>query len=568
MKRFRVLVFILSILVLSSCGTSAVSGVPPLTLDEVAGKRLAQMSVDEREGLIYRYVSDTIRVDKERLISIDSSDISRINTLLQGVEKDLINGTSEVLSEEYANYLLTEFARTPYEWRLSGTEPVGFDPSTRMYFIDVTFKTTNTFKTVVPSSKIPYGAPMEQDLRQQRYRDYIAYLTYKIRGQEEVAEQMLQEFESKWGSLDSVFQEQQGVSLLERTALTGSSSEGIGRLTYSGLVEDTRFTSGAELVIRFVLKYNLNLGEETDLQVVSLYLKEYKLNNASTIVDRFDTGRVTGLEVLKPFIDKLIFSFHRAIEGSNDEGLYSLYNDYSGVDKYYDDLRKYTYSALGGYNFRVLQRSGTNVVLEVERVHKYRAKGTNMSLPTYDERLVYTLVLGNDDKIRIRGVHLLESELVGEPISLIKNVTGISEQIQYSGESFTESNKVKVEEALKKFSEVVFNAQVDTPEFSEIVDMGVSEIALQRMSEYITAIPNAKRKVNYVVSWDTRTNVFVSVTLREIFETEGENFDTESVVDLVNRNGEWKVVNYTRTVNIRTASAAVDSKGALSENIR
>src|SRR5690606_33749493 len=128
------------------------------------------------------------------------------------------------------------------------------------------------------------------------------------------------------------------------------------------------------------------------------------------------------------------------------------------------------------------------------------------------------------------------------------------------------TNKDAVEEVLKKFMGVVFSAKVDTPEFAEVVDVGVSGATLQKMTDYITAIPNAKRKVNYLVSWDTRPNVLVSVTMREIFETDEGTFDTESVVDLANRNGEWKVVNYTRTINIKTSGTVLDTKNAFSEN--
>ncbi|MNV43457.1 hypothetical protein D3C71_1351700 [compost metagenome] len=192
-----------------------------------------------------------------------------------------------------------------------------------------------------------------------------------------------------------------------------------------------------------------------------------------------------------------------------------------------------------------------------------------MSLPTYDERLLYTLVLDNDDKIRIKSVTLLDSTLVGEPISVIKNVSGISDLIQYSGESFTDTNKAKVEEAIKSFNEVVFQAKIGTDAFSNTVDLGVSQSVVQKMSDVITAIPNATRKVNYIVSWNTKTNVYVSLTIREVFETTEGNYDTESVIDLVNRGGVWKVVNYTRVLNVKTQnSASASLKNALSENKR
>lgn len=555
-----------SVFLLTGCFNNSIKDVPPLTLEEVAGNRLAKMSNDEKEGIIYKMVTDTITVDKDRLIKIDQRDLERIKALLNDVNASLRGVKNNAIKDEYANYLLMEFARTPYEWKQVSIDPVGFDPAARLYFVDVTYTTTDTYKRVIPSSKIPNGSPDEDILKQKRYADYLAYLTIKQQGGN--VREAQQKFEKTWGSIASIMQEQQGVSLLERTRLENQSSGGLGKLTYSGLVQDSKFNVGAKMTFRFVFKYNFNLGEETDMKVDSLYLKSYNLDNGDELIDSLRREDNNGVEVLKPFIDKTINSYHKAVAESNDKGLYNLFFDYSGVDKYYDDISKYTYNNIGGYNFEILQRNGTNLIVKVNRINKIRAKGSEMSLPTYDETLIYNMVLDADDKIKIRSVHLVKSKLVGEPISVIKNVSGVSDLIQYSGESFTASNKKKVEETLKKFSKVVFNAKVDTKEFTDVVDIGVSQVTLKKMADVITAIPDAKRKINYIVSWDTKTNVFVSVTMREIFETDRGNFDTESVVDLVNRNGEWKVVNYTRKLSIKTSSIKLNTKNALSEDVR
>jgi hypothetical protein len=554
------------LLVLSACTPNDIQDVPPLTLEEVAGKRLAQMTNDEKEGLIYQFVSDRITVDKEKLISIEKEDVGKITELLTKVNNTLKGGDEKALKDEYANYLLMEFARTPYEWKQSKVDAVGFDPAARLYFVDVTYSTTSTFKKAVPASKIANGSPDEEVLKEQRYADYLAYLTKKQNGED--ANALLKAFEKSWGSLANIMQEQQGVSLLDRTRLEGQSTGGLGKLTYTGLIQDSKMNSGATMTFRYVFKYNFNLGEETDLEVDSLYLKDYQLGNPESIIGSLTQADTNGVEVLKPFIDKLAISYHKAVAESNDTGLHSLFYDYAGVDKYYDDINKYTYNYIGGYNFEILQRTGTNVVIKVNRINKIRAKGAEMSLPTYDETLIYNLVLGKDDKIKIRSVNLLKSTLVGEPISVIKNVNGISDLIQYSGDSFTAENKEKVEKALKDFSTVVFNGKVDDAGFTDIVDIGVSEVALKKISDIVVAVPDADRKVTYIVSWDTKTNVYVSLTIREIFEKGKQNLDTEAVVDLVNRNGEWKVVNYTRTMNIKSSGVKLDAKNALTEDIR
>ncbi len=565
---YKSLVVVLLASTLTACsGVNEVEQTAPMTLEEVAGSRLAQLSNDEKEGLIYKYVTDRITVDSERLITIESSDAQKIDAVMKKVDGKLSGQVTDALPDNYANYMLMEFARTPYEWEQTKVDSVGFDPAARLYFVDVTYATNGTLKSVVPSSRIATGSPNEEALKSKRYSDYLSYLTFKME-QDPRATQALQAFTKAWGTVESVKEEQQGVSLLERTKALAGTSSGVGKLTYSGLVNDSRFIDDATMTFRFVFKYKFNLGEETDMQVHSLYLKDYHTDTSEELLKTSGTDSNAGLEVLKPFIDKVILSYNKAVEESNNLGLYSLFTDYASLDKYYQDVHDYMYTTTGGYTYEIVSRRGTDVLVKVNRINQFRSIGSNMSLPTYDEVLLFDLELSNDDKIRIKSVNLVSSTLVGEPISVIKNVSGISDLIQYSGESFTDTNKKLVEEAVAKFSKVVFNASGGTSDFTSIVDIGVPEATMKKISDYVTAIPNADRKVTYLVSWNTKTNSYVSLTLREVFETKEGNYDTESVMDLANRDNEWKVVNYTRTLNIKSASASASSKNALAEDTR
>lgn len=557
----KVLTISMGVFLLAGCSKS-IESIDPLSLEEVAGSRLAQLTNDEKEGMIYQAVSDRITVDTTELIAMEDKELGGVNNLLDQVNAMLKGKKSDVIKEEYANYLLLEFARTPYEWKQTKVSPVGFDPASRLYFVDVEYSTTNELKRVVPDSKIPAGSDNEEVMKQNRYADYVDYLTARAEGGNYSS--LLKDFEKRWGKVSAIKEEQQGVSLLARTASESQKSGGIGKLTYSGLVEDSKLNKGAKATFRYVFSYKYNLGEETDLQINALYLKDYTMNQPEETLESYTSSDTVGVEVLKPFIDKAINSYHKAVEESNDIGLYQLYKDYGSVDKYYADLSNYTYNKVDGYSYQVLERKGTNVVVKVDRVNKIRAKGSGMSLPTYNETLLYNLVLDKDDTIKIKSVNLVESKLIGEPMSVIENVTGISDIIKYSGESFTEDNKKAVEDTLKKFSNVVFQANVDSDEFGSTVDVGVSQSTLLKMSDTISSIKDANKKVNYIVSWNTKTNVYASVNLREIYQMDDSNLDTESVVELVNRDGEWKVVNYTRTISIKTSKAEVDTKNAIS----
>lgn len=564
-----ILVSALTCSLLSGCaGNGDIENIPAMTLDEVAGSRLVAATNEELTSEIYNYVTDRIVVDGTKLIKVNQKDERNITNLLANINTQLTGKGGDVLTDEYANYLLLEFAKTPFEWVQSKKEIVGFDPAARLYFVDVTYTTTDTYKSIVPDSKIANGDPDGDILKQKRYVDYMAMLTVKQQSPDKY-QSSYNTFVNRWGNIKDIFDEQQGVSLYERTKEKGSATGGIGKLTYSGLVSDNTLAKGATMTVRYVLKYTLNLGEETDLAVDALYIKDYALNDYEKILSSYKLKDEAALEVLKPFIDNLILSYNKCVEESNHIGLFNLFYDYSTIDKYYDEIRDYTYNSIGGYNYEILERKneGKEVVVKVNCINQIRARGAEMSLPTYDETLIFNIILGKDDNIMIKDVYLLSRKLIGEPLSVIKNVTGISDQIQYSDVAFSAVNKAKVEELIEDFSQLVTDGDYTSDTFLKCVDLGISQNTLNRMVDTMNAIV-PKKKTTYIVSWDTKTNVYCSVRVREVFECENGNFDTEAVIDMGNRNGEWKVVNYTRTLNIKTNQTVMDTSNAFCENER
>lgn len=584
-KAYRVISLSTAIMLLATgCGSGEIEKTEHLTLDEVAGKRLASITSSERDKMVFDQVSGRIVVDKTNLVKISEEDMKAVMSLLGNVEDNLRGTKNNALIQEYANYLLMEFAKTPYEWKRKAVEGVGYDPATRLYFVDVTYSTTDKIKTALPTSKIVEGSPMEETLKEKRYEDYIKYIDAKL-NMDEKAEGYLSQFITRWGSVEGVKEEQQGVSLLERTRKKEKASQNeitqqlqgleagalletqpqqsntVGKLTYNGLVSDSKLNKGATMTIRYVMKYRYNLGEETDLMVDALYLKDYKMEGKDEILKSYN-GVTKGIDVLKPFVDRLLLSYNKAVETTNHIGLYQLHDNYGTLDKYYSDLGKYTYTTFGGYTYEILEREGNKLAVKVDRLIKTRAKGTEMSMPTYKDTSIFNIVLDVDDTLKIKSVYPLETRMIGEPMSVISNVSGVSDIINYSAESFTDANEEKIKETLKKFSKAVMKASVDCPEFRETVDMGVSQVVLKKMADAVTAI-EATKKTTYLVNWATKSNTYVSLTLRDIFETANGNYDTESVVDLANIEGEWKIVDYTRVLSVQTEKAKLDTKDAL-----
>lgn len=580
MKKIICLVLLVSLCcgLLTGCGGDTMSAneikkLPSMTLEEIASTRLVEQSNASGmvgDNSIYNYMADRVVVDATKLMKVNAKDERNITALLENINIQLSGKGGNVLTDAYANYLLLEFAKTPYEWKQSSKNIVGFDPATRLYFIDVTYATTGEYKTVVPDSAIPLGHPEESIKRGKRYTDYLSMMQENFNGEYDKYNNSLYNFRQTWGHEDDIFAEQQGISLYERTLknLEKRRAEGlpetggIGRLTYSGLVRDNNFKSrGATMTVRYILKYALNLGEETDLTVEALYLKDYEVIDSEGLFKGYTLKDKAALEILEPFIDKLILSYNKCVEESNHIGLCSIFTDYGLIDKYYDDINNYTYNSVGTYNFEILERknNGKEVAVKVNRENQIRAKGADMSLPTYDEVLVFNVLLGANDTVTLQDVYLVKSKLVGEPLSVIRNVTGISEQMQYTDEAFISTNKKKVEELISKFTSLSTSGKVDTEEFFDYVDVSVSEATANKISSQIKAIVPKKNTV-YIVSWNTTTNVYCSVTIREILECNDGIFDTEAVVDIAKKSDTWKVVNYTRTVNIKTKEAQINTE--------
>ena len=579
----KVGILLLPLTIMTGCGNSeesqistAVEAIEPLSLDEVASKRILSQNLEERAAEFTELIEDKKVVNSQNLSKVATKDrnaiidtFSKINAYLTGAPNSEQVITNNQFSDNYANYLLLEMANTPYEWRQINQDVLGYDPKTRLYFVDVTYQTTGNTKLPVPNSRIPLGHPDSEELLAKRYQEYMAFGQMRHQAETGSGVDMNQvmkakrDFENKWGSIDSILWEQQNVPLIERTRQQDKSTGGLGKLTYNGLIINDKMSNlGAKMTIRFVLKYRLNLGEETDLYVASAYLKDYELLGADKVLEQYTLKDKTTVSILKPFIDRLIVSYNKAVEESNLFGLYSMYQNFSNWDKYYDEMDKYMYTSYGGYTFQILSRDGSDVLLKVTQSLKYRAKvdrkdGTESSLPQYIGTYLYHLVLGKDDKIYISSIVPLRKELIGEPESVIKNVTTISDTIEYAKEAFSEDNAKKVNELLQKFAQVVVNNDGSSDDFLATVDMGVSNIALNRIVDTIKSI-QAEREVMYVINWESRTNTFASARVKELFQRKDVNYETESEISMVNRGGTWKVIDYARKLNLTLPPKTLD----------
>lgn len=452
----------------------------------------------------------------------------------------------------------------------------------------------------------------------------------KAQERENAIERAKNLFEERWGAIEVVLDEQQERTLVERlrnaikvrdqsvptivtdnrfytvigeteggaqkvtelpnTALPYIQARGIGTYTYTGITKQTTFNGQAHMTFRFILDFDFNLGAATTITTTSVYLMDYYVDNfESPISDmRISDGVQSSLSVIAPYIDRLINSYHKCIEESNYIGLYSLFgtnkarDDFTGDiitvisrfedwDKYYVDWNRYAYIDFDAYTYEIVGWENTTLQVLVTRSKKIRGKGTNMTMPTYEEKVLFTLQVESDD-IFIESETVLQTIMVGEPISMLRDVTGIADKIAYNEQSFSAENEAAVIEALKAFSKVqltyattdVLSGQgTGTP---GSIDLGIGVDALDSIKRTMGNIKNVTDKIVWLGTWSTKSNVYCKVRIREFFRTASADVDTEAYVGLVNRDGVWTIVTYERVVANAISKVDISDKGCLTHD--
>ena len=630
-----------------------------LTFEEIAANQA--LSADAKENMVYQYVSDTVTVDTDPLVQVTDDEKLALENVVTQVNDALYTGQATNISEDMLNYILWEMANTPYAWQYDSMEIKGIDAATRLYFVDVKYKTTEQYKELIPDSVIVRGAPNEENLKAKRYSDYLVWLDSVNAGADVYTkwQQLIDDerasanamsvfayglqydsvmdgytadakstetddntmtdtfidangeerlwtdftFEDRWGSLDDIFATQDGVTLVERlqeynyrllnektsdTAETETNTDiefsediestvdesesnayaiesevqQLGVYTYGGLTEVAR-DYGAEMTFRMVFKYTYSISTDNAMELQSVYLYDYALNNSDELRAAYTTDTIQNGEALTPFIEKTVKSYRKALEESNHVGLYSLFVTYDKYDTYVADLLNYAYINNGGFSTELIGRKGDEVALIVTQRTQKRAKGTYMSMPTYQEEVLMKVKLCADDTVRIVSITTLNSMLIGEPLSIIRDVTGVSDQIAYDASAFTQSNAVAVEQVIGAFEaiQLAYNGkELATTDFNTL-DLGMSSTEKTNMLNAFNAINqlDADKVAVWLTNYETKSNLYVSVKLREVFYGAQNNLDSEATVGLINRNGDWKVISYTRTLAIPTAVVDIET---------
>lgn len=519
---------------------------------------VSALSSKDREALIYNQVSDRNLIDTTTLDEVVDSDVAVIEDYINSACEELKGSSGEVLSDGFVNYILAEQEKTPYTWEKSNVEILGLDSASHSYVVDVTFSTTGSKKDVKPKTPIPLGCPDYAIKAENRLTKYIELLDMK-RGtsDEDSFKDYYKDFVKVYGDPEDIIKAQQDYSLRDE-AKDGKF------ITYTCNTDSSYENTAATMKVRFILTYNYAYGINLGITCDHLYITDYSL--VSNPLEDREPQKTEEAQNLEDSVDYVIYSYNRCIDDNNYSGLNSLIKDFGNYDKYYYDMFEYSYRKIQGYTVSIYEVNGTKVLAGVTRVRKSRAKGTEMSYPSYEEKLLYELELV-DDKLLISNEVLLSSSLVGEP-AIVSNaegsITGFTSKVEISSQ-----DKKDITEVINKIGQLQVDKIDNGDDFEDVVDISVSAKDLEDIKETLYSI-DVVRKYSWIKSYNIAYTNYIQLTALEVFYMEdGTAYECNTTMSFIYKNNsKWQLVGYTRTSMEEINGNSVSDKSAIAVNNR
>lgn len=517
------------------------------------------MSVNEKEAAIYAQVSNRTLLDLSSLDAVPSSDKDAVVSYMDSVDAQLcgtLSADDGVIDSCYTDYLLTEFERTPYYWQRSSMNIRGMDASSRSIVVDVTYKTIDFKKDVKAESTIVMGEPNYDTKLKVRYERWLSILEklYGFSGgggEEESAQQLKQSFEDNYGKVDDIIAEQRDLTPTQDVYETGNQK------TYTGLIDNEQEQCGATMVMRYILVPNYTMGINQGYNCEHMYMLNYKVDNDMT-EGRTNYNEEDSSSVADNVYGAL-YRYYKCLDEDNFIGLYSLVDNFSGLDKYFEDYFDTTYRKYDNFTLSVFDIKGTRIECGATVSRKVRAKGSNMTLPIYTDRYYYVIEL-IDGELKIVQDVLLSSSIDGEPSINTDEVetTGFTSSI-----SLTNNDKKSIEGLIADFSAQQLLADDSSDKFSDMVDMSLSNSQLDRIKTNMLSVAG-KQKATWITSYLQGQQNYASVKCRELVQGEDGKI-TELVVtyDFIYKGGKWKIYDYQIGSRVALDTTDLTTKNAL-----
>ena len=560
MKKFLCVVMsVIFILSVVGCGNEEVKSFRKLqSVDTEANVSIVSLSATDKENLIYSQVSDRTLLDLSMLESPTAEEVEAVKVYMDSVDAQLcgvLDSDNGVIDDCFTNYLLFEFEKTPFYWQRSSMSILGVDASSRSIVLDVVYNTIGFQKTVKGDSTIVRGEPNYNTLAEVRLNRYLDILDskYKASGFDDWQAD-LAEFESVYGSVDSILEEQQGASLTDTVFAYGN------QLTYSGLVNsEIENSSTATMTVRFVLTPKYSLGINLGLNCTHMYVVSYLLNSSEVNNEAY-LGTVYNDETgITDEVRDVLNRYYICIDDENFSGLHSLVRNFGTLDKYFADYFTTTYHKYEDFSVTIHNVIGTRIECTSKVSRKVRARGSKMSLPIYTDTYYYVLSL-DDGVLKVEEEILLSSKLEGEPAinTTDADVSGFSTSISLSAQ-----DKIDLESLIAKFGVLQLGGDTSSADFSGVVDTSISGSQLSSLKDSMLSISGVQ-KVTWVTSYLQGYESYASIRCKELAQKEDSViYDCVVTYDFIKKGGEWYICGYTVNSKNKLDSTTLSTKNCL-----
>ena len=177
---------VLAVTMLSSCANNAeVESLKKISaMNNEANVAVNNISVTDKEAAIYEQVSNRVLLDLSTLDEVSDTDKQAVEAYMESVDAQLCGQLSKedyVIDSQYTDYLLVEFARTPFYFQRSAMSIKGMDTASRSIICDVTYSTIDFNKDVSPASPIALGEPNYEQKMAVRFTRWLGILDAKYK---------------------------------------------------------------------------------------------------------------------------------------------------------------------------------------------------------------------------------------------------------------------------------------------------------------------------------------------------------------------------------------------------
>lgn len=558
-KLLSVVLCSVCVMSLAGCSNADVKSLQGLqSVDTEANVSIVSLSATDKENLIYSQVSDRTLLDLSSLESPTAEEVEAVKVYMDSVDAQLcgvLDSSNGVIDECFTNYLLFEFQKTPFYWQRSSMSILGVDASSRSVVLDVVYNTIGFNKTVKGDSTIVLGEPNYSTKSEVRLNRYLEILDdkYKMSGYSDW-QTALAEFESIYGTVDSILEEQRDASLTSTVYTYGN------QLTYSGMVNnDIEGSSSATMTVRYVLTPRYSLGVNLGLDCSHMYVVSYKLNSAEVNNEAYLETRYNDETGITEEVKYVLHRYYVCIDDENYSGLYTLVRNFGTIDKYFADYFDTTYHKYEDFSVTIHSVVGTRIECTSEVSRKVRARGSQMSLPIYTDTYYYVLSL-DDGVLKVEEEILLSSKLEGEPAitTTDADVSGFSTSI-----SLTAQDKIDLENLIANFGVLQLSQDTSSSAFSDVVDTSISDSQLSSLRDSMLVLEGTQR-VTWITSYLQGYESYASIRCKELVQKEdGTIYDCVVTYDFLQKGGEWYICGYTVNSKNKLDSTTLSTKNCL-----